>query len=213
MAGPTREFWEKRFQAGDTPWDRGAANPQLGGVALRGRAEALPHPRARLRLGPRSRRAGGGGFRGDGARLRARGDRPHAQTARSRGAQGNARRRPTRSPGSRTAPSTRSTSRPACARCIRTSGATTPTSCTAGSRRAASCTRSSSSCSAGRRRGRDRGPALPLRHQRDARAVSRKPLGVAEAALSAHGASARARRTCRDFGPAKLGQASSMRSR
>jgi SAM-dependent methyltransferase len=30
MAGPTREFWEKRFQAGDTPWDRGAANPQLG---------------------------------------------------------------------------------------------------------------------------------------------------------------------------------------
>ncbi len=30
MAGPTQEFWEKRFQAGDTPWDRGAANPQLG---------------------------------------------------------------------------------------------------------------------------------------------------------------------------------------
>ncbi len=30
MAGPTREFWEKRFQAGDTPWDRGTANPQLG---------------------------------------------------------------------------------------------------------------------------------------------------------------------------------------
>ncbi len=30
MAGPTREFWEQRFAAGDTPWDRGAANPQLG---------------------------------------------------------------------------------------------------------------------------------------------------------------------------------------
>jgi len=30
MAGPTREFWEQRFAAGDTPWDRGEANPQLG---------------------------------------------------------------------------------------------------------------------------------------------------------------------------------------
>jgi SAM-dependent methyltransferase len=30
MAGPTRNFWDKRFAAGDTPWDRGAANPQLG---------------------------------------------------------------------------------------------------------------------------------------------------------------------------------------
>ena len=30
MAGPTREFWDKRFAAGDTPWDRGEANPQLG---------------------------------------------------------------------------------------------------------------------------------------------------------------------------------------
>ena len=29
MAGPTREFWTERFRAGDTPWDRGAANPQL----------------------------------------------------------------------------------------------------------------------------------------------------------------------------------------
>jgi SAM-dependent methyltransferase len=29
MAGPTKEFWDKRFAAGDTPWDRGAANPQL----------------------------------------------------------------------------------------------------------------------------------------------------------------------------------------
>lgn len=30
MAGPTREFWEQRFAAGDMPWDRGAVNPQLG---------------------------------------------------------------------------------------------------------------------------------------------------------------------------------------
>ena len=30
MAGPTRNFWDKRFIEGNTPWDRGAANPQLG---------------------------------------------------------------------------------------------------------------------------------------------------------------------------------------
>jgi SAM-dependent methyltransferase len=30
MAGPTREFWEQRFRGGNTPWDRGAVNPQLG---------------------------------------------------------------------------------------------------------------------------------------------------------------------------------------
>jgi len=29
MAGPTREFWEQRFAEGNTPWDRGEANPQL----------------------------------------------------------------------------------------------------------------------------------------------------------------------------------------
>lgn len=29
MAGPTPEFWQSRFEAGHTPWDRGAANPQL----------------------------------------------------------------------------------------------------------------------------------------------------------------------------------------
>jgi methyl halide transferase len=29
MAGPTREFWEQRFAADDTPWDRGASSPQL----------------------------------------------------------------------------------------------------------------------------------------------------------------------------------------
>lgn len=30
MTGPTREFWNGRFQSGETPWDRGVANPQLG---------------------------------------------------------------------------------------------------------------------------------------------------------------------------------------
>ncbi len=30
MAGPTREFWNERFAAGETPWDRGEPNPQLG---------------------------------------------------------------------------------------------------------------------------------------------------------------------------------------
>jgi len=30
MAGPTREFWEKRFAEGNMPWDRGEASPQLG---------------------------------------------------------------------------------------------------------------------------------------------------------------------------------------
>ena len=29
MAGPTREFWNERFQSGDTPWDRGSVHPQL----------------------------------------------------------------------------------------------------------------------------------------------------------------------------------------
>src|SRR5262245_18693674 len=29
MAGPTREFWDARFQSGETPWDRGAVHPQL----------------------------------------------------------------------------------------------------------------------------------------------------------------------------------------
>jgi len=30
MPGPTKEFWEQRFAGGNTPWDRGEANPQLG---------------------------------------------------------------------------------------------------------------------------------------------------------------------------------------
>lgn len=29
MAGPDRQFWERRFAEGDTPWDRGGVNPQL----------------------------------------------------------------------------------------------------------------------------------------------------------------------------------------
>jgi SAM-dependent methyltransferase len=29
MAGPTQEFWQKRFLSGQTAWDRGQANPQL----------------------------------------------------------------------------------------------------------------------------------------------------------------------------------------
>jgi SAM-dependent methyltransferase len=29
MAGPTREFWQQRFDVGDTPWDRAAPSPQL----------------------------------------------------------------------------------------------------------------------------------------------------------------------------------------
>jgi methyl halide transferase len=39
MPGPTKEFWEQRFAAGETPWDRGASSPQLaawlGSGALR----------------------------------------------------------------------------------------------------------------------------------------------------------------------------------
>jgi methyl halide transferase len=42
MAGPTREFWEQRFAAGDTPWDRGSSSPQVAawiaaGALRRGR--------------------------------------------------------------------------------------------------------------------------------------------------------------------------------
>lgn len=29
MAGPTQDFWQRRFETGQTPWDRGAAHPQL----------------------------------------------------------------------------------------------------------------------------------------------------------------------------------------
>jgi methyl halide transferase len=29
MSGPDRDFWQARFESGDTPWDRGAPGPQL----------------------------------------------------------------------------------------------------------------------------------------------------------------------------------------
>lgn len=29
MAGPDREFWQQRFETGQTGWDRGAPHPQL----------------------------------------------------------------------------------------------------------------------------------------------------------------------------------------
>lgn len=29
MAGPTRQFWQDKFEQGTTPWDRGAPSPQL----------------------------------------------------------------------------------------------------------------------------------------------------------------------------------------
>ena len=39
VSGPTREFWQSRFESRNTPWDRGEANPQLhawlAGGALR----------------------------------------------------------------------------------------------------------------------------------------------------------------------------------
>ncbi len=39
MAGPTKEFWQERFAAGDTPWDRGEANPRLGAWLAAGALE------------------------------------------------------------------------------------------------------------------------------------------------------------------------------
>lgn len=29
MAGPTQDFWQQRFESGQTPWDRGGSHPQL----------------------------------------------------------------------------------------------------------------------------------------------------------------------------------------
>lgn len=29
MAGPTKQFWQEKFEQGHTPWDRGGVNPQL----------------------------------------------------------------------------------------------------------------------------------------------------------------------------------------
>ncbi|WIT12801.1 methyltransferase domain-containing protein [Paucibacter sediminis] len=40
MAGPTLEFWQQRFESGQTPWDRGAAHPQLLQWLAEGRWQA-----------------------------------------------------------------------------------------------------------------------------------------------------------------------------
>lgn len=48
MTGPTVEFWQDRFASGTTPWDRGAASPQLlawlgdGSLRAAGRRIAVP---------------------------------------------------------------------------------------------------------------------------------------------------------------------------
>ena len=42
MSGPTVDFWQSRFATGTTPWDRGAAHPQLQAWVDAGRSEA-PH--------------------------------------------------------------------------------------------------------------------------------------------------------------------------
>ena len=35
-SGPTREFWQQRFETGSTPWDRGRPNPALDAVLAAG---------------------------------------------------------------------------------------------------------------------------------------------------------------------------------
>lgn len=47
MAGPTLDFWQQRFEKGQTPWDRGASHPQLqawldAGVLQRGHRVLVP---------------------------------------------------------------------------------------------------------------------------------------------------------------------------
>ena len=47
MAGPTLDFWQARFENGQTPWDRGSAHPQLlawlgQGLIAAGQAIAVP---------------------------------------------------------------------------------------------------------------------------------------------------------------------------
>jgi len=39
MPGPTKEFWEERFQSGNTPWDRGASAPRLAAWLASGELE------------------------------------------------------------------------------------------------------------------------------------------------------------------------------
>lgn len=47
MAGPTLDFWQQRFETGQTPWDRGNAHPQLArwlaqGLIQAGQAVLVP---------------------------------------------------------------------------------------------------------------------------------------------------------------------------
>jgi SAM-dependent methyltransferase len=47
MAGPNADFWQQRFRAADTPWDRGAPHPQLhawlaSGVLASGQTVLVP---------------------------------------------------------------------------------------------------------------------------------------------------------------------------
>lgn len=37
MAGPTLDFWQARFERGETPWDRGGPGPQLAAWIAEGR--------------------------------------------------------------------------------------------------------------------------------------------------------------------------------
>ena len=128
MAGPTRAFWQDTLR--DRARRRGTAvrpgrNCSAGSRegAILGRP-ARAGARLRQRLGRGG--AGGGGRDGHGHRLCGGGGRPHAgsgwPTARCRPRWC----RPTCCTWSPAQPSTRSTSRPACARCTPTTGPPTP---------------------------------------------------------------------------------------
>ncbi|MBV8469523.1 MAG: methyltransferase domain-containing protein [Burkholderiaceae bacterium] len=43
MAGPTVDFWQQRFDSGQTPWDRGATHPQLLAWLQSGQLQAGQH--------------------------------------------------------------------------------------------------------------------------------------------------------------------------
>ena len=213
MAGPTREFWQKRFQADDTPWDRGAANPQLAAWLSSGT------------LNPCRILVPGCGSGHEVAVLAAAGfevtalDYAPAAIDRTRKLLVAAGLKATLVEADALA-----------WRPERAFDAIYEQTClcalypdqwrgyadqlhrwTSARRKTVRALRATTQA---RRRGRlHRRAALSLRHQRHARAVSRGPLVVAEAALPTHVASTRVGRTCRDFGPAKLSQTSSMRSR
>lgn len=40
MAGPSQDFWQQRFESGQTPWDRGAPHPQLARWLADGQLQA-----------------------------------------------------------------------------------------------------------------------------------------------------------------------------